>query len=140
MKRDKTRSSSKGPFDKYVKKSPAGNYELFEKAYNLLERIEAQENAKKSHPKVKLDSKVNINNYMNAVLHGPLVMGSNLQQIDVIYDTASSGLAVESDLCTSALCAVDGRFNTTASSTYVKLSNAEVEIDEYFNVYYPEGN
>jgi hypothetical protein len=60
-----------------VKQANGENYELFEKAYNYFERIEAKENAKKSHPKVELDSQISITNHLNIKLHGPLVMGSN---------------------------------------------------------------
>jgi hypothetical protein len=97
------------------------NDELFNKAYSYFERLEAKENVKKSHPKVELDSKIAVTNYLNLVLHGPLVMGSNHQALNVIYDTAVDGLVIETDLCSS--CNKASAFNTTTSSSYSKVSN-----------------
>jgi hypothetical protein len=48
------RRSTVGVMNKLIKST--GNVELFDKAYSFFERLEAKDNAKRSHPKVELDS------------------------------------------------------------------------------------
>lgn len=68
------------------------------------------------------------------VLHGPLVMGSNHQGLNVIYDTAVDGLVIETDLCSS--CNKKSAFNTTLSSSYSRVGNNYIlNLEDDFTYY-----
>lgn len=70
---------------------------------------------------------------MNLVLHGPLVVGSDRQALNVIYDTAVDGLALETDLCSS--CNKASAFNTTTSSSYQRVGTGSYNIADDFPYY-----
>lgn len=74
--------------------------------------------SKSSHPIVETTTQVNVDNYLNLQYTGPVYMGSGLEKIDVIYDTGSHWLAIDTDLCANCT-ALDGTyFNTAASTTF----------------------
>ena len=64
-------------------------------------------------------------------------MGSDHQGIEVVFDTAESGLVVESDLCrNSEMCAKDAAaFHTETSTSYSLVDEAAISISEEFGVY-----
>lgn len=61
-------------------------------------------------------------------------MGSDHQGLNVIYDTATDGLILETDLCSA--CNEASAFNTTTSSTYAKLSTSYIYDLEEDYMYY----
>jgi hypothetical protein len=74
---------------------------------------------------------------MNIVRHGQIIMGSDHQGIEVIFDTAEDGLVVETDLCVnSENCAQDeAAFHTATSSTYDQVGEEKISIADEFGLY-----
>jgi len=52
-------------------------------------------------PKVQADSSIDITNYIEMQFTGPVIIGSNQDNIKVIYDTGSDWLAVDTDNCST---------------------------------------
>ena len=61
------------------------------------------------------DVSIDLTNYMNFQYTGPLWMGSKRQRLDVIYDTGSDWLVLDTDFCRDCH---DPVFHTRKSSTY----------------------
>ena len=82
----------------------------------------AMEHKKKGvHPKVSGDTYVDITNYMNLQYTGPVLMGSQEKVLDVIYETGSDWLVLDTDFCENCH---DPVYDTTSSSDYRKVSNS----------------
>jgi len=63
-----------------------------------------------------VDDNVPVHNFENAQYYGPISMGSNGQQLNVVFDTGSSNLWVPSTNCSS--CGSHPRYDHTKSTTY----------------------
>jgi len=84
--------------------------------------MEAKKN--KGHgPKVGGDTYVDVTNYMNLQYTGPVVMGSSQKILDVIYDTGSDWLVVDTDF--SSNCH-DPVYNTRSSTDYRRVSRSKM--------------
>jgi hypothetical protein len=92
------------------------NSRLFENAKNYFLRMEEK---RLGHPLVGGDVSIDLTNYANYQYTGPLWMGSNRQRVDVIYDTGSDWLVLDTDFCTDCHLPV---FKTKKSSTYNVVS------------------
>ena len=68
-----------------------GSKEMFERTFKNLRGT--------SRPIVKGDSSVNLENYLNLQYTGPVFFGSELERLDLIYDTGSDWLVVDTDNC-----------------------------------------
>jgi hypothetical protein len=55
-------------------------------------------------------------------------MGSGLEKVDVIYDTGSHWLAIDTDLCANCT-ALDGTYFNTASSTTFNIVDSDTSTD-----------
>jgi hypothetical protein len=66
-------------------------------------------------PLVGGDVSIDLTNYANFQYTGPLWMGSKRELLDVIYDTGSDWLVLDTDFCTDCH---DPVFHTRKSSTY----------------------
>jgi len=67
------------------------------------------------------------------IMHGPIRVGSAAQEIDVIWDTTVNGMVLESaDLCSGC---VNATYNTSASSTYAKLSDYAHRVEDDFPLF-----
>ena len=77
------------------------------------------------HPKVQATLRKYMDKLGGFVLIGPLHMGTPYQQMEVIYDTGSSWTTIEDIGCTSCL---NNTYNTTASSSYSRLSSTLKEL------------
>lgn len=61
------------------------------------------------------DVSIDLSNYMNFQYTGPLWMGSKRELLDVIYDTGSDWLVLDTDFCSDCH---DPVFHTRKSQTY----------------------
>ena len=62
------------------------------------------------------NTKVLFKNYYNMYYTGPIYIGANLQQMDVIWDTGSDNLIIPSNLC-----------NTCTGEKYISSQSDELE-------------
>lgn len=76
------------------------------------------------HPVVKADARVDITNYLNLQYVGPLYMGSANQKVNVIWDTGSDWLVLDTDFCTNCIQPV---FNTASSTSFTKLNTYVIQ-------------
>lgn len=67
----------------------------------LLKEMHSKSTAE--HPIVGGDFQVNLDNFMNFQYTGPMWMGSEPEQVQVIYDTGSDYLLLETDFCPSCI-------------------------------------
>lgn len=70
------------------------------------------------------------NHYENMIYTGPVFMGSESAELQVVYDTGSDWLTVESSTCRS--CFGDN-FDQSASSSWTQDSDAVIEEIEYLS-------
>lgn len=98
-----------------------GNYDLFENAQNHFRNAELKKN--NGIPKVGGDTYVDITNYMNLQYTGPVIMGSSKKVLDVIYDTGSDWLVLDTDFCESCH---DPVYDTKSSSDYKRVSRQKM--------------
>ena len=102
---------------------------MFDKAYDVFAKLEEQRFKKdlaarggkhNNHgPIVRADKRIDISNYINFQYTGPVFMGSENENLTVIYDTGSDWLALDTDFCETCLQPV---FNTSNSTTYQNVS------------------
>ncbi|CAL8358639.1 unnamed protein product [Lota lota] len=59
-----------------------------------------------------------INNYADTTYYGPISIGTPPQSFQVLFDTGSSNLWVDSSYCNTQACNVHTKFNPQQSSTY----------------------
>ena len=74
----------------------------------------------KKHPIVQGNMKINLNNRLNTMYYGPLYVGSPGQEVQVIYDTGSDWLVVESKYCRTCL---KNSYDHLESQTWVNASS-----------------
>ena len=72
-------------------------------------------------PPVESDMKVDVSNYINLQLIGPLYSGTPQQPLKVVYDTGSDWLTLETDFCNDCNWPY---FITAKSNTYKNTSNS----------------
>ncbi|XP_029008875.1 gastricsin-like [Betta splendens] len=63
-----------------------------------------------------------INNYADTTYYGPITVGTPPQSFQVLFDTGSSNLWVDSVYCNTQACTSHTRFNPQQSSTYSSTS------------------
>jgi pentatricopeptide repeat protein len=118
---------SPGVMDYNKRLSSYGNQGLLDKALSLFKNKEQNDFSLSKGPRVQADSSVDLTNYLEENFVGPVIMGSNFEELRVIYDTGSDGLAVITDLCSSYWCS-ESRFNTSKSLTYYRLTSKDTEL------------
>lgn len=104
---------------------------MFDKAYEVFARLEEKRYrealaAKGQHhhgPLVRVDKRIDISNYINFQYTGPVYMGSENEQLTVIYDTGSDWLALDTDFCKTCIQPV---YNTSSSTTYQNVSDTVI--------------
>ena len=84
-----------------------GSEEMFQRTFKNIRGT--------SRPLVRGDSSIDVANYLNLQYTGPAYFGSELDRLDLIYDTGSDWLVVDTDNCQSCHAPV---FDTSASDTY----------------------
>jgi cathepsin D len=72
--------------------------------------------------KVVKEYKLHLTGINNSQYVGTIQVGTPSQDFDVIFDTGSSNLWINSDKCQSPACLLHHRFNTGQSSTYKALA------------------
>jgi hypothetical protein len=75
---------------------------------------------RRHHLKYVHDYKLHLSQISNSQYVGSVSIGSPPQQFDVIFDTGSSTLWVDSDECTSRSCQYHRKFSPVKSTTYVE--------------------
>jgi hypothetical protein len=63
---------------------------------------------------------VNLTNFYDVGYYGPITIGTPPQSFTVIMDTGSSNLWIPSLKCTQRVCVQHDRYNSSASTSYVK--------------------
>lgn len=69
------------------------------------------------------------NNYFDLIYYGPVLLGSEEQEMQVVWDTGSGTLYVESDLCSS--CTSTNKFGVGSSSSFAYTSPQTVITTTY---------
>ena len=67
---------------------------------------------------------VNLESSIPLIGNGPISFGTPGQPLKILFDTGSSELWIRSNECTSKICNGLPAFNSSASSTFVKLNNS----------------
>mmetsp|Transcript_40807 Transcript_40807/g.29447 ORF Transcript_40807/g.29447 Transcript_40807/m.29447 type:complete len:220 (+) Transcript_40807:50-709(+) len=116
-------------FDEYMKSS-----KLTDKVQKMIDSTKtAAINAKKrkGQKTLRADPQIALkNHYENMIYSGPVFMGSESEEIQVVYDTGSDWLTVESANCRS--CFGDN-FDQSASSSWTPHSEPIIEEFEYLS-------
>ena len=107
--------------DKSQSSENHGNHELFNNAQRNFKALETKKN--KGIPKVGGDTYVDITNYTNLQYTGPIVMGSSQKILDVIYDTGSDWLVLDTDFCGNCH---DPVYDTRSSDDYNRVSRTKM--------------
>lgn len=98
--------------------------QILNKFYNYLQKIKKKKRGLPEHlhgPPVESDMKVDVSNYVNLQLIGPLYSGTPQQSLKVVYDTGSDWLTLETDFCNDCNWPY---FITAKSNTYKNTSNS----------------
>jgi hypothetical protein len=72
---------------------------LFGNALNLFKSKKEKDSKLEKGPKVQLHSHFDAEKYLEYHFTGPLIIGSNKDEIQVSYDTGVDWLAVDTDKC-----------------------------------------
>ena len=130
-------------FSRFDKMQGTGSKKMLDQAFKNMKHLAEKKNEKsgKNHPIVESDSKIDITNYINEQYTGSVYMGSAQEALDVIYDTGSDWLTVDTDLCSNCASLDSTYFNTASSSTYTVVdgdtADGENDIDYIeMNQYY----
>ena len=84
------------------------------------------EHRKVGHPRVGEASKVPIFNHLNMVYTGSIWAGSQNQRLEVVFDTGSDWLVLETDLCSNCIAPF---YKTEESKTIVIDSSSTSSIN-----------
>jgi len=98
-----------------------GDREMWDNTFQLFSALEEKrQGPSPGHgPRVRADKRVDISNYLNMQYTGPVFVGSQTEQMVVIYDTGSDWLAFDTDYCSNCIQPV---YNASQSTTYVNVS------------------
>jgi len=120
-----------------VQKSPEEQHHFFDKLGHHHHELEVQESRfreishnekdnENSHAKVDgngqtIEYKIHLTDISNSQYVGQIGVGSPVQNFDVIFDTGSSNLWINSVDCQDKACQIHRRFDNGKSSTHKKL-------------------
>lgn len=102
----------------FDKMKGSGSMSLLQNAKEFAEKKEKSKHKGSKHPTVMSDTQVNLGNYMDVQYSGSVFFGSEPEEMNLIFDTGSDMVVVETDLCPSCIQPV---FNTSESTTYTRV-------------------
>jgi hypothetical protein len=113
-------------------RSSEGNPKHLEMAHKFFTKLQEQENSTSRRPKVQADTKIDLTNFLDLQFTGPVIIGSQQERLDVIYDTGSDWLAVDTDACKYCYQPV---FNASQSTTFTNVTSSEASWLSYGSAY-----